>query len=170
MRKKILLNTFTAIINIKFPGSAVVDARVKNWSKNLKVSYDVHSRKERSAYFKIKSAKIAQIKNTRFSPFVISTSDEKTSLVGARLSKHAGQLEIELARKHARESNFQLVILGSNVLFFKFITMLDSQFKIGSELIGIENLEARMESIVDTCNQIHQQFYSTLNKILKFTN
>jgi hypothetical protein len=112
-------STFHGLISAIHPSASFSSFDAKRFSDNTRIllpSDAGAAGNEKGVVLKLKKVTVAAIPRSKFAPLVITTQTKGTSLLGARLTSHGGEIAVELARRLARKAAMRLVVLGTNII------------------------------------------------------
>ncbi len=110
---------FRNSIIAKHPSASFSSFSAKRLSGNTRIllpSDAMVDGNDKGVVLKLKKVTMAAIHRSKFAPLVVSTQKSGTSIIGARLSPHGGEVAVELARRLARKAALRLVVLGTNII------------------------------------------------------
>jgi hypothetical protein len=126
---------------------------------------------DKGVVLKLKKVTLAVIHRSKFAPLVISTQKRGTSIIGARLTPHGGEVAVELARKLSKSAGMRLLVLGTNIIALSVLdSALMSPRTEDLSLTGSNastGARAFIEASVEKLQKVSDEFFARIEALLK---
>lgn len=152
-KKKEITDAFVAVVKraVGVPG-AVKKERVKNWTGNPRVVANLGD--GRAAVIKLGKALVFTAPRVAFKPALVFGDKKGILLLGAILSRHGGQVAVEIAKRAASDGGLRLVVLDRTILVFEPWILGEVQDATGRMKHSIEKLQVTAAAFKDKLNAL----------------
>ncbi|MHA1716845.1 MAG: hypothetical protein ACTSXP_14465 [Promethearchaeota archaeon] len=169
MGTKLLIDCFKQIMAKSHPNLLPRKESFKNWSKNDRISipgkiagYD----DDKTIVITLLTIFTIHNRQANYEPFLILTKNKQLFLVGARLSKHAGEISIRIAKNLAKMHDCHLVILDNNLITFNLLNLDKLKNEKNLQDISPDKLKPILEKYFIKYKQLSNDFNKAIRSIV----